>query len=161
MSTHATPQQAEPGGAATPGGRTEFTRTFALGAAVLMLVGGVCGILTGIASIARNVLVVRTPQYTYALDLTVWGWTHLVVAVLLLVAGVGVLRGASWARGLGITAAALNIVAHFAFLPHFPVWGLVLIALNGIVIWALVPYRPAGTRPAPADRGTAASSPPA
>jgi hypothetical protein len=141
MSTHATPQRAEPGGAATPGGRTEFTTTFAKGAAVLLLVAGVCGVLAGISSIAQDELVVRTPQYTYTLNLTVWGWTHLVLAVLLLVAGAGVLWGASWARALGITAAGLNIVAHFAFLPHFPIWGLMLIALNAIVIWALVPYR--------------------
>ncbi|MFR9805247.1 hypothetical protein ACL02T_23620 [Pseudonocardia sp. RS010] len=140
MSTDAT-RPAESGGAATPGGRTEFTTTFAKGAAVLMLVAGACGVLTGLASIAQDEIVVRTPQYTYALDLSTWGWIHLVLAVLLGAAGAGVLWGASWARALGITAAALNIVAHFAFLPHFPVWGLMLIALNVIVIWALVPYR--------------------
>ncbi|MEK6437964.1 DUF7144 family membrane protein [Pseudonocardia sp. T1-2H] len=141
MSTHATPHRAEPGGAATPGGRTEFTTTFALFAAVLMLLGGACGVLTGIASIAQDELLVRTPQYTYTLNLATWGWIHLVLAVLLGAAGAGVLWGASWARPLGITAAGLNIVAHFAFLPHFPIWGLMLIVLNAIVIWALVPYR--------------------
>ncbi|MCE3553218.1 hypothetical protein LWC33_17360 [Pseudonocardia sp. RS11V-5] len=140
MSTDAT-RPAASGGAATPGGKAEFTRTFAKGAAVLMLVAAVCGVLTGITSIAQNELVVRTPQYTYSFDVGTWGWIHLVLAVLLGVAGFGVLRGASWARALGITAAALNIVAHFAFLPHFPIWGLLLIALNLIVIWALVPYR--------------------
>ncbi|MCE0763725.1 hypothetical protein LWC35_12520 [Pseudonocardia kujensis] len=140
MSTDAT-RPAESGGAATPGGRAEFTTTFALYAAILMLLGGAVGILTGIVSIAQSEVVVRTPQYTYALDVGTWGWIHLVLAVLLGVAGFGVLRGASWARALGITAAALNIVAHFAFLPHFPIWGLMLIALNLIVIWALVPYR--------------------
>ncbi|MEU7812471.1 hypothetical protein [Pseudonocardia sp. NPDC049154] len=141
MSTHATPHRAESGGAATPGGRTEFTTTFALFAAVLMLLAGACGVLTGIASIVQDEVLVRGPQYTYTLDLATWGWIHLVLAVLLGAAGAGVLWGASWARALGITAAALNIVAHFAFLPHFPIWGLMLIALNVIVIWALVPYR--------------------
>jgi hypothetical protein len=141
MSTHATPRRAESGGAATPGGSAEYATTFALFAAVLMMLAGACGVLTGIAAIVHDQVFVRTPQYTYALDLTTWGWTHLVLAVLLGAAGAGVLWGATWARALGITVAALNIVAHFAFLPYFPIWGLMLIALNVIVIWALAGYR--------------------
>jgi hypothetical protein len=64
-----------------------------------------------------------------------------VLAVLLGAAGAGVLWGASWARALGIVAAGLNIIAHFAFLPHFPIWALTIIALDVIVIWALAGYR--------------------
>jgi hypothetical protein len=141
MSTHATPRPADPAAAASTGTSTQFATTFALFAAVLMMLAGACGVLTGIAAIVHDEVFVRTPQYTYALDLTAWGWTHLVLAVLLGLAGAGVLWGATWARAVGITVAGLNIVAHFAFLPYFPIWGLMLIALNAIVIWALASYR--------------------
>ncbi|WP_433505440.1 DUF7144 family membrane protein [Pseudonocardia halophobica] len=143
MSTHATPRRKDPVAKTTTGAGagTEFATTFALLAAVLMMLGGACGVLTGIAAVVHDEVFVRTPQYTYALDLTAWGWTHLILAVLLGAAGAGVLWGATWARAVGITVAALNLVAQFAFLPYFPIWGLVLIALNLIVIWALASYR--------------------
>ncbi|MCE3556546.1 hypothetical protein LWC33_34545 [Pseudonocardia sp. RS11V-5] len=144
MSTHATPHRAGPTNATTAAGAgadTAWTTTFALFAAVLMMLAGACGVLAGIAAILHDEVVVGTPQYTYALDLTAWGWIHLVLAVVLGAAGAGVLWGATWARAVGIAAAAINIVAHFAFLPHFPVWALVIIALDAIVIWALASYR--------------------
>ncbi|GAA4697140.1 hypothetical protein GCM10023215_39110 [Pseudonocardia yuanmonensis] len=138
MSTHATPHRAEP--AATTVG-TGWTTTFALFAAVLMMLAGACGVLIGIAAILRDEVYVRTPQYLYTLDLTTWGWIHLALAVLLGAAGAGVLWGATWARTVGILAAGINLVAHFAFLPYFPVWALVVIALDALVIWALAVYQ--------------------
>jgi hypothetical protein len=141
MSTHATPRRADHTQTGSTGAGTESATTFALFAAVLMLLGAACGVLVGIAGILGDAVVIRTPRYVYALDLTAWGWTHLVLAVLLGAAGAGVLWGASWARALGIVAAGLNIIAHFAFLPHFPIWALTIIALDVIVIWALAGYR--------------------
>jgi hypothetical protein len=140
MSTHATPHRAGPA-ADTTTADSGWTTTFALFAAVLMMLAGALGVLTGIAAILRDEVYVRTPQYLYTLDLTTWGWVHLVLAVLLVAAGAGVLWGATWARAVGIVAAAINLVAHFAFLPYFPVWALVIIALDVLVIWALAVYR--------------------
>ena len=73
----------------------------------------------------------------FEFDLTTWGWIHLLVGVLVLVAGFFVFNGAVWARAVGIAVAALSAVLNFMWLPYYPVWGLIIIALDVLVIWAL------------------------
>ncbi|GEL21176.1 hypothetical protein PSU4_01300 [Pseudonocardia sulfidoxydans NBRC 16205] len=109
-------------------------------AAILMMLAGVLGVLVGVAAILRDEIYVVTPQYVVGLDVTVWGWVHLGLAVLLGAAGAGVVWGRDWARVVGVGVAGLNLIAHFAFLPFYPVWSLVIIALDVLVIWALAVY---------------------
>lgn len=114
---------------------------FALFAGVMMLVVGVYHALGGIAAIIQDPLYVTTPDnYTYTLDVTTWGWIHLVLGVLIAATGGGVLSGRGWGRFGGITIAALSMIANFLFLPYYPVWSLVMIALCVAVIWALAVY---------------------
>lgn len=138
MSSQATSHRADP--TAPRSSDSGWSTTFAVFAAILMMLGGVVGVFVGIAAILRDEIYVRTPQYVLSLDVTVWGWVHLGLAVLLGVAGAGVIWGRTWARVVGIGAAGLNLIAHFAFLPYYPIWSLVIIALDVIVIWALAVY---------------------
>jgi hypothetical protein len=110
-------------------------------AAALMVVVGLLHALAGIAALVEDVVYVTTPEYVYSFDLTTWGWVHLLVGVLVLVAGFGVMRGQTWARMVGIVLACLSLIANFLFIPHFPIWSLVIIALDVAVIWALATYR--------------------
>ncbi|MFF6996159.1 hypothetical protein ACFY93_14610 [Streptomyces sp. NPDC008313] len=106
-------------------------------AGVMMLVGGILGILNGIAAIATNDVYARIGSYVYEFSLTAWGWIHLVIGVLLAVTGYFVLKGADWARGVGIGLTVLFVIEYFMFLPYAPVWSIVAIALGAFVIWAL------------------------
>jgi hypothetical protein len=110
---------------------------FAMFAGVLMIVVGVWGVLAGIAAILNDEVYVTTPDYVYSFDLTSWGWIHLILGALLAVAGVGVVQGATWARVVGIALAALSLLANFAFIPYYPIWSILIIALDVVVIWAL------------------------
>lgn len=110
-------------------------------AAALMMVAGVWQILAGIAALLQDTVYVSTPEYLYAFDLTAWGWIHLLRGILVLLAGVGVVRGPTWARAVGIVLACLSLIANFLFIPHYPIWSLVIIALDVAVIWALATYR--------------------
>ncbi|MFB9465598.1 DUF7144 family membrane protein [Streptomyces cinereospinus] len=112
-------------------------------AGVLMLCGGVLAVLQGIAAIAEDDVYASVGAYVYELDLTGWGWIHLVVGVLVAVTGWGLLMGAAWARFAGITLAALSLVLQFLFLPYQPVWSVVLMAIDVFVIWALASWREA------------------
>jgi hypothetical protein len=60
--------------------------------------------------------------------------------VIVLLAGIALLGGALWARIVGIAMAALIAIANFLWLPYYPVWAIVLIALNVVVIWALAAH---------------------
>jgi hypothetical protein len=110
-------------------------------AAALMMVAGVWHALAGIAALFEDTVYVTTPEYVYSFDLTAWGWIHLLMGVLVLLAGIGVVRGQTWARATGIVLACLSLIANFLFIPHYPIWSLVIIALDVAVIWALATYR--------------------
>jgi hypothetical protein len=60
--------------------------------------------------------------------------------VVVAVAGFAVLSGATWARVVGITVAALSAIANFLFIPYYPFWSLLVIALDVLAIWALAAY---------------------
>lgn len=106
-------------------------------AGVLMLVYGVLGILEGIAGIAKDDVYARIGDYVYKLNLTAWGWIHLILGILLAVIGYGILKGASWGKASGIALAALSVVAQFMWLPYQPIWALISIAIGLFIIWAL------------------------
>ncbi|KQV18560.1 MULTISPECIES: hypothetical protein [unclassified Kitasatospora] len=110
-------------------------------AGVMMLVGGLLGIFQGIIAIAKDDLYVATRDYIFQFNLTTWGWIHLAMGVVLAVVGFGVLKGAAWGRVIGIALVSLNLVLNFLFLPYYPLWSLVAIALSAFVVWALCTYR--------------------
>ena len=106
-------------------------------AAVMMIFGGAMAIFQGIAAIVKTDVFVVTRNYTYTFDMTGWGWIHLALGVLVVLAGVALFRGAMWARITGIVLAGLSMIANFVWLPYYPVWAIVLIAIDAFVIWAL------------------------
>ncbi|MET8175479.1 DUF7144 family membrane protein [Streptomyces clavifer] len=114
----------------SPSGWTVF-------AAVLMIFGGAMAVLEGIAAIAKDDVFVATRNYVFQFNLTGWGWVHLVLGIVILLAGCALFTGALWARAVGVLLAGLGVVAHFLWLPYYPFWSLVLIAMYIIVIWAL------------------------
>ncbi|KDN85950.1 DUF7144 family membrane protein [Kitasatospora cheerisanensis] len=128
-----------PGGPPARGNRPWVTGTV-LFAGVLMLVSGVLELFRGIMAIAEDDVFVTTPRYVFRFDLTSWGWIHLVVGVLLALTGLFVIKGMLWARILGVGFAAVSMIDNFLAVPYFPLWSLVLIALDVFVIWALCAY---------------------
>ncbi|MEV5335115.1 hypothetical protein AB0K99_24180 [Streptomyces werraensis] len=102
-----------------------------------MVFGGVMAIFEGIAAIARDDVFVATPNFTYEFSLTGWGWVHLILGALVAAAGLALFTGATWARAVGVGLAGLSMIAHFVWLPYQPVWSIVLIVVDGFIIWAL------------------------
>jgi hypothetical protein len=72
---------------------------------------------------------------------TVWGWIHLLIGTLVAVAGFMLMSGRTWARIVGITAASVSAITSFLFLPYYPFWAVVTLAMDIWVIWALCSYR--------------------
>ena len=109
-------------------------------ASVLMIMLGVFHALQGFVAIVDDEFYVRLPNYTFELDLTSWGWIHLILGILVAFTGFVLLSGQVWARVIGITLAGLSAIANFAWLPYYPVWSIVAIALAIGVIWGLANY---------------------
>ena len=110
---------------------------FIVFAAVMMIMSGVFQALAGLIAIFENEFYVATRNYLFEFDATSWGWIHLILGVIVGLAGFALLSGATWARVVGITLAVLSAVANFLFIPYYPFWSLLIIALDVLVIWAL------------------------
>lgn len=123
-------------------------------AGVIMVVGGAFQALEGLAGIVHDQWLVVLPNYIYAFDLTVWGVLHLLVGLGLVVIGVSLLRGQTWARMAGIIAAAISAILNFVWIPIAPWWALILIAVDVLIIWALASYL---RQPVPPDAPAARS----
>ena len=106
-------------------------------AGVMMIVLGVMQVIQGAVALFNDDFYVVGQEWVFEFDLTTWGWIHLLVGVLLAVAGFFVFQGALWARLVGIAVAAVSIVLNFMWLPYYPIWSLLIIALDVFVIWAL------------------------
>ncbi|MBY5162283.1 DUF7144 family membrane protein [Salsipaludibacter albus] len=109
-------------------------------AAMMMGIAGVFQVIAGIAAIAQDEIYAVTPEWVLSLDVTTWGWIHLVVGVVLLLSAFGVMGGNLAARTVGVVVAALSAIANFAFIPYYPIWALVVIAIDVAVIWALTAH---------------------
>lgn len=109
-------------------------------AAVLMMVVGIFEAIAGLAAIFENEFFVVGANYAYEIDVTAWGWIHLIIGVVVAFAGIAVYSGATWARSVGIVLAILSAIANFLYIPYYPVWAVLIIALNVAVIWALAVY---------------------
>ena len=118
-------------------------------AGVVMIIGGAFQALEGLSGIVHDKYLVVAPSTIYAFDLTVWGVIHLLVGLALLVIGVSLLRGQTWARVAGIVVAVISAIVNFAFLPHSPWWAILIIAVDVLIIWALTTYL---RQPEPAAR---------
>jgi hypothetical protein len=113
----------------------------AIGAAMfagsIMIMAGVFGALNGLAGILRDDFYVSAPHNLYKFDTTAWGWVHLIVGIVVVFAGYGIFSGAVWARTVGVIMAMISAVTNFMFIPYYPFWSILIIALDVWVIWAL------------------------
>jgi hypothetical protein len=113
---------------------------FAVFAGVMMIMAGIWHAITGLAGILEDRFYVTTPNYVFEFDSTTWGWVHLILGIVVALAGSAVFSGAVWARTVGVILAALSMVANFAFIPFYPLWSIVIIAVDIGIIWALTAH---------------------
>ncbi len=106
-------------------------------AATIMIMIGVFQSIAGIVAIANDDFYVLTQNYTFDLDVSAWGWIHLILGVLVAVSGFYLFARRAWAGVVALTLALLSAIANFFFIPYYPWWSIIIIALNVWVIWAL------------------------
>jgi hypothetical protein len=113
---------------------------YATFAAVILIMIGVSQIISGLAGIFHNEFYVQTKNYFLEFDASAWGWIHLGWGVLVLIGGIGLFQGSTWGRTLGVIAAVGSAIVNFAFIPLYPIWSIIVIALDVAVIWALTAH---------------------
>jgi uncharacterized membrane protein (DUF2068 family) len=105
-----------------------------------MLIIGSIDFFQGLIALFEDEYFVVTASGFLVVDLTAWGWIMLIWGVLLVLAGLGLLAGQGWARWFAIVVVSLNFIAQLGFLGNSqtPLWSLTVVALNLIVLYALI-----------------------
>jgi hypothetical protein len=113
-------------------------------AATMMIMIGFFQTIAGLTAIVDDEFYVVARNYTFDLDVTVWGWIHLILGIIVFVAGLFLYRRSAAAAILALVLAVFSAVANFFFIPYYPFWAVLVIALDVWVIWSLT--RPGAVR---------------
>lgn len=109
-------------------------------AAIMLILIGVMDIVQGIVALAKDEFFVIGAEWVFEFDITAWGWIHLIVGVVLILSGMGIFSGNVAARTVGVLVAGAAAIINFAWLPYYPVWSIIVIAISVAVIWALTAH---------------------
>lgn len=107
-------------------------------AAIVMVLTGVFNAVEGLVALLNRAFYVSNGEDLVLLDLTTWGWVHLLLGILVGFAGLALLSGTMWARVVAVAVASVNAIAQVTFISAYPVWSTIVIALSILVIWAIV-----------------------
>ena len=105
-------------------------------AGVLLLVAGILNIIYGLAAIGDSKFFTQNVEFIVS-SLNTWGWVHLIVGVLELVAAFSLFSGGEFGRWFGIFVASLNAIGALLALPAYPFWSLAVFALAIIIVYKL------------------------
>ena len=111
-------------------------------AGALMLTVGIFGFFQGlVAIIDGRDFYINTPKYFLKFDASQWGWIHLIVGLIVALAGLFIFTGNVLARTVGVLVACLQAIANFLWLPYYPFWSIIIIAMDIFIIWSLTSTR--------------------
>ncbi len=108
-------------------------------ASIVLAMVGFFNLIYGIAAIANSHVFVANAHYVFG-GLRSWGWVTLIIAVLQLLAAAGVLVGNQLARWFGVAVIGLSAIDMMFFVPAYPFWALMIIAVDVVALWALCAY---------------------
>ena len=107
-------------------------------AAFIMVFTGFFQMLQGLTAILKDTYYVVLPEWIVSVDITQWGWIHLVLGAVVFFAGMALFSGKAWGRVVGILFAGLSLLANLLFFAAYPWWSAVVIVLDILIIYALI-----------------------
>jgi len=109
-------------------------------AGVMLIMIGVFDVIQGLVALFNDEFYVVGQEWVFEFDITAWGWIQLILGVILIASGIGIFSGNVAARTVGVIIAGLAAIVNFAWLPYYPVWSIIVIAICVAVIWALTAH---------------------
>jgi hypothetical protein len=107
-------------------------------AGLMMIVTGVLGALAGLAAIVRDETYVQGVNRVWIFDETSWGWIHLIIGIAVVAIGAMMLRGGAVSMALGAGVIVIHMIAHFQWMGMYPWWSIVVIAIDVLILYALI-----------------------
>ncbi len=103
-------------------------------ASIMILIGGIFNVFDGIFGFFRSAYWIGKP---IGGSLWIWALVLLLFGVVEILAGLGVMSGQSWARWFAIVVVGLNLLAHLGAIALYPLWSVVMIAIDILIIFGL------------------------
>ena len=131
--------------APSPSGRelppqTGWTGWVMFGGAMMILLGAFHAIAGLTALLDSGYYVATSTRMVVHADYTVWGWVHLLAGAAAIAAGIGLFSGEMWARVVGVLIAGISALLNFVFIPAYPIWSLLMVAFDIVVIYAITAH---------------------
>ena len=108
-------------------------------AVALLVTVGFFNLIDGIAAIANSHVFIANAHYVVG-DLRAWGWVALILGTLQVIAAVAILAGSQAARWFAVVVIGLNAIGQMLFIPAYPFWSLLIIAVDVVALWGLCAY---------------------
>jgi len=106
-------------------------------ASVMIFIIGAVQLLTGFVALFKDDFYIHNGTSLVVFDYSQWGWIHMLIGLCLIATGVAIGAGKMWGRIVGTALVALNLVSYVAFLPAYPLWSIMIIIIDVLVIFAL------------------------
>jgi hypothetical protein len=108
-------------------------------AGVMLMTLGIFQVIEGLVAVFNDgFYAVRPSGLVVNVNYNTWGWTHTVIGIVAILCGLGLLAGNMAARIVGVGVAVLSAIVNLAFISAYPLWSAILIALDVIVIYAII-----------------------
>ena len=108
-------------------------------AVALLVTVGFFNLIDGIAAIANSHVFIANAHYVVG-NLRLWGWIALILGTLQIIAAIAILAGSQAARWFAVVVIGLNAIGQMFFIPAYPFWSLVIIAVDVVALWGLCAY---------------------
>jgi hypothetical protein len=107
-------------------------------ASFMMLLAGVFALLAGFVALFKDTAVYHSATNTvWVLSYTQWGWAHIILGFLAILAAGSLMAGHMFGRVIAVWVALLSAFANMAFVPVYPVWSIMVIVVDILVIYAV------------------------
>ena len=107
--------------------------------AIVLMIGGLFALIDGLVAVNQSRFFTQNAVYVFS-DLNTWGWIIFGLGVAGIASGVAVLSGRQWARWTGIIVAGVSALGQLLFAQAYPLWSLMIMAIDFLVIYGLVVY---------------------
>ena len=106
-------------------------------AGFMMVVLGILQAIAGFVALLNNTFFLVRNQGLVVFNYTTWGWIHLLLGIVVLMAGTALLSGKAWGRIVAVILAIISIIANFTFISAYPVWSVIAMVIDVMIIYAV------------------------
>jgi hypothetical protein len=131
-------RRTEPLDTGAPEGKFGALTGFVVFGGMMMILVGTFNAVEGLAGIFDNGFYPTNDTALFNVNLTGWGWYMLVMGLVLVATGMGVIAGKVWARAVAVVVLMLNALSHLFSIPIYPVWAIIVITLDVVIIYAII-----------------------